>query len=128
MTAREQLKSDVKSYAATIESAVSGGEEFFNDYVDEDDAENYDDVYSRLEKYFEDVLDIDFVVSARLEYRGAKILLACGGPAIQLDTNNGCIMGTWFGEEPAEYYLTNDARRAVDDYFAEKWDCVRGCY
>ena len=123
---REMLKLDVDNTASYLDSVVSG------DFDDERDAEEYEDcdgAYDRLQKYFEDVCDVEFIVapgSRGLEYRGAKILLACGGPTITLNTRDGYIYGHWgWGDCKVESRLDNQAREAVDNYFEELFDCYR---
>lgn len=113
MKTQEQFQRDfalqVKGVAESIEEAA---------------CEDYDG----LAEYFDDCLDVDFIVSGRLEYRGAKILLACGGPNIYLDTREGCVKGYWGAGCYAESYLHRGAVDAVDEYFEEQFNCLRESY
>lgn len=124
MTSAEQLKADVKSYAKTLNAIVSG----IGDYSPEKLAEEYDTdeydftcQYNRLKCYFDDVADVEFRVDASLEYKGAIITLACGGPNIWFDTKlwfdtkRGTVYGVWSGCD-CEYHVYNDTCEAISDY------------
>lgn len=129
-TTRDYLRDAVKGYADTLASLVSGiGYTDIID-VDEDDEDEKalleSDSYYRLQKYFEDVLDVEFRVDLRGDYRGARIALALGGPGVYLDTRASRIDGYWgFGSDHAEYFLDSATNNAVDDYFAELWEITR---
>lgn len=108
---KRQLKLAVKAAAESVEDAARG-------YYDGEQCENG---YSALEKYFEDVLDVEIISDMRRGYRGARIALALGGPAIYLDTREGWVKGYW-GSDFAEYHVQSWANDAVDEYFKELWD------
>lgn len=57
-----------------------------------------------------------------------KILLACGGPNIYLDTREGCVKGYWGAGCYAESYLHRGAVDAVDEYFEEQFNYLRESY
>lgn len=74
--------------------------------------------------YFEDCLDITYYASGRgiNDYQGVRIMIACGGPNIYVDTKRGTVELYWWTES-ATCDLWRDACDAIDDYFSELWAC-----
>lgn len=117
-TSAEILKEEVASYAATLGAVIYGVESFYTDYLSDGEArEDYPNAYSRLNKYFEDVLDVELITSLSGDYRGTIVTLCIGGPGIFLNTREGCIKGVWWGEK-AQCPISRDICNAVDDYFS----------
>jgi len=58
--------------------------------------------------YLADALDIDYIISRGKYYKGARLLVAFGGPNIYIDTGNNRINGYW-GEDSVEvpYFKDN---------------------
>ena len=124
----KRLADMVKGYVKTLESVVLGNSEF-DELADGADTADYNEFYTeydRLRWYFEGVLDVEFIVDARLDYKGAIITLAFGGPTIELNTRNGKIEGYW-GSDEFSWHIFAEARKAIDDYWAEECDVLRGC-
>lgn len=69
--------------------------------------------------YFQDVLDIEFRIGSDREYRSAKLMVACGGPNIYIDTAAGAVLLYWWTDR-AEYLIDRDTVDAID-YWAEEW-------
>ena len=105
MTCAQQLRDEVKALALDIEEIALD--------------------YDNLAAYFEDVLDVEFIVDRCGDYRGARITLAIGGPGIFLNTRKSCIEGYWWSDY-AEYHVKAFAVDAVDEYFSELWEMSRG--
>ena len=76
-----------------------------------------------LYDYFDDCYDLEFCVGSDKEFRSARIMIACGGPNIYIDTGSGCVELYWWGES-ARYHLRSDTREAVNDWALEYWDCM----
>lgn len=74
--------------------------------------------------YFEDVLDITYYSKGRGadDYIGVRIMVACGGPNIYVDTFSRKVELYWWNETASCDLFACDA---IDDYFAELWAC--GC-
>ena len=130
MTGQEMLKAHVIGFANTLDAVVAGTYDF-NDDVDEVDAESRSDEstpYDRLARYFEDVLDVEFRIDTQLHYKSAFITLACGGPGIYLDTASGEVRGYWGFSDVETAYVSPYYKNAIDEYFEEQYNCLRGCY
>lgn len=126
MTSQQELREMLKGYVSTLNAVIEGKDEFFSDYgIDDDAREEYGDTYARLNKYFEDVLDIEYRVDASGEYKGVIIAITLGGPNIYLDTCEGELRGYW-GCGKATVDVFSEEIAPIDDYFSEQWSCVRG--
>lgn len=85
----------------------------------EEEGEAYD-----LYSYFNDVLDIEYTISARGDYLGCRIAVAPGGPNIYIDTRAGEIRGAW-GTDRAEVWLPSEICNEIDAIFEELYECVK---
>jgi predicted RNA-binding Zn-ribbon protein involved in translation (DUF1610 family) len=73
--------------------------------------------------YFEGgVYDVEFRVGSDREYRSVKIMVACGGPNIFIDTAAGAVMLYWWTDR-AEYPLDPDTIAAVNEWAEEWFNC-----
>lgn len=79
------------------------------------------DLYS----YFTDVLDIEYTISSRGDYLGARIAVALGGPNIYIDTREGYVKGYW-GTDREEAWIPSEICEEIDSIMEEYYDMVRG--
>lgn len=73
--------------------------------------------------YFEDVYDIEYRCGSDREYRSVRIMVACGGPNIYVDTASKRVELYWWMDR-ASYPLAYDAVDAVDEWAEEYWRCL----
>ena len=106
----EQLRNQVDSIVETIKT---GKYDFDKECSDYDEACAAD--------YTKDVLDINYVINADKSYRGARLLVAFGGPNIWIDTERQEVQGYWGGDKYVQYYSTDVL--GLDDYFEEYYEC-----
>lgn len=45
--------------------------------------------------YLQDALDIEYIISSKKEYLGARVLVAFGGPNIWVNTRTNIVEGYW---------------------------------
>ena len=102
MTEREEFQRKLDWNAEYLDSVVSGE---FDDATDAEEYEDCFDSYERLARYFEDVYDVEYSIGGDGSLRGVRVMIACGGPNIWVDTNNGCVSGAWGFSLKAESYL-----------------------
>ena len=72
--------------------------------------------------FLSDVFDIEYRCSSSKEYRSVRIMVACGGPNIYIDTADAMVKLYWWNER-AEYPLSYEARDAIDEWAEEYWNC-----
>lgn len=104
------------------------------DFIDGDGvSHNYDDKYindiDTVEQFtvwdwFNDCLDVDYVVDSALDYRGVRVCVAWGGPSIYIDTMQKKVLLYWWTDY-AEYELASEVVEEIDAVFAEYYEMRR---
>lgn len=93
--------------------------------VDIDDLDDLDEV--NIYDYFEDrIYDIEYTINGGFGYRGARVMIACGGPNIYINTNNKRVELYWWGDT-AYAVLSDRAVEAIDAYFEDEYNMHREC-
>ena len=79
---------DLQNHVDTIARRITEAD--FSDIYDdgEEDISAFD--------YLQDALDIEYIVGSDGQYRGARVLVAFGGPNIWIDTQRGIVEGAWW--------------------------------
>lgn len=73
--------------------------------------------------YFDgDIFDIEYRVDSNKEYRSVRVMIACGGPNIYIDTKQRAVVLHWWSEY-ADYMLTSSACDEIDAFFEELFNC-----
>lgn len=72
--------------------------------------------------YFNDIFDIEYRIGSDRQYRSVKVMVACGGPNIYIDTARKAVLLYWWTDY-AEYPLTSSTCEAIDNYFEELFNC-----
>ena len=82
-------------------------------------AEYEQDDYSVFD-YLVESLDIEYVVGKDGEYRGARVLVALGGPTIWINTKTNQVEGAWWQDSA---YATFDDAIGLDETLEELYNC-----
>lgn len=70
--------------------------------------------------YLEDALDINWILNSDRSYKGARILVAFGGPNIWIDTTTNTVEGYWWGDK---YSARFDDQIGLDEALEELFAC-----
>lgn len=70
--------------------------------------------------FIADAYDIEYRAGSDKEYRSAKIMVACGGPNIYIDTASRSVKLYWWTDY-AEYPISSDACDELDNIMEELW-------
>jgi hypothetical protein len=70
--------------------------------------------------WLSDVLDIEYTVSGKKEYLGARVLVAFGGPNIWVNTRTKTVEGYWWGDSASAPFEDN---LGLDDALNELFNC-----
>lgn len=70
--------------------------------------------------YLQDALDIEYIVTSKGEYLGARVLVAFGGPNIWINTRTKTIEGFWWSDNAQASFVDN---LGLDDALEELWNC-----
>lgn len=73
--------------------------------------------------FIQDAYDIEYRVGSDREYRSVKIMVACGGPNIYIDTARRLVTLHWWTDY-AEYPISSTACDALDEYMQECWEVM----
>lgn len=125
------LKEQVRAIARVIETGLPFSEGWCREcgeYVDEDDNGvcpgcGFEHDIMDGNDYLSDALDIEYIVDRDLTYLGARVLVACGGPNIWINTRTKTVEGDWWGETARASY-SEDAM-GIDDLLSEAWEMHR---
>lgn len=121
-----------KSIAEELEVIVNGERRVCADcghIIEEDgiticpECESEDLTVSDIYTYFfdEEIFDIEYSIGGNMEFRGVRLMIACGGPNIYIDTNTKSVRLAWWSER-AEYPLDYDAVEAINSYWEEYYN------
>lgn len=73
-------------------------------------------------EYFSDCLDVEYRCGSDRRYRSVRVMVACGGPNIYIDTATKSVELYWWNER-ASYLLDDDTVEAVDAWAEDFWNC-----
>ena len=68
--------------------------------------------------------DIEFSVDSNLQFRSARVMIACGGPNIYINSRSGSVDLYWW-EDEEHWYLSPDCKTAVQNYFEELYQMTQ---
>lgn len=71
-------------------------------------------------EYFDGYLDINWILNADRSFKGARILVAFGGPNIWIDTVTGKVEGYWWNDTYIDSFRDNGL---IEEYFEEIFGC-----
>lgn len=111
-------------------TAVAEGRAYVDDsgeFVYVDDSEDIPEEYEAagMWDYFEDVLDIDFIITSELDYKSVRLCVACGGPSIYVDTDDNSVQLYWWGER-ASCSFPSYVGEAIDEAASELYSMKAG--
>ena len=72
--------------------------------------------------YFNDMLDIDYVVDREKQFKGARIMVTCGGPNIFIDSYRGIVELFWWTEHTSAE-IPADLCDEINDIFRDYYYC-----
>lgn len=108
------MSKDIKNHVQHIADMLSRGFEGEKN-SDDEDFTAYD--------YLADALDIEYIVSSKGEYLGARVLVAFGGPNIWVNIRTHTVEGHWWGDSAYAPFTDNigldDALRELSPMMRE---------
>ena len=72
--------------------------------------------------YFNDMLDIDYVVDREKQFKGARIMVTCGGPNIFIDSYSGEVQLYWWTER-ATAVIPAEICEEINEVFRDFYYC-----
>ena len=108
--------SDVKDHVQSIADNLTNPP--WDEWNEGRDTDNEGD-FSAFD-YLQDALDIEYIVNAKGEYLGARVLVAFGGPNIWINTRTKTIEGYWWSDKAFASFTDN---LGLDEALEELWNC-----
>ena len=71
----------------------------------------------------DNVYDIEYTIGSDKDYRGVRIMVACGGPNIYINTKSGDVELYWWSES-ARYPMSKDVIDYIDSVYEELFACM----
>lgn len=120
----QSVKSHVLSIVADIENGAKReycehcGADLDKEQFCNECEEHSDDCLGGFD-YIADVLDVNWVLDSKREFKGARLLVAFGGPNIWIDTNTQTVEGHWWGDSFTVSYNSDamDIEGACSEWF-----------
>lgn len=109
----DKTKEMLRNHVGEIVTKIEQG------FTDED--KNYDDEPMTAFDYLLDALDIEYIVSSKKEYLGARVLVAFGGPNIWINTRTKQVEGYWWGDSFIMPYHEDSI--GLDEALEELYNC-----
>ena len=100
MTMTNTIKSELKERVSSIFKAISEG---IVDYQYANPSTG-----NIAHDFLDQAINVEYIVSGRLNYSGARILVSYGGPSISIDTSLKTIDGYWDGESVCQHYYHDE--------------------
>ena len=69
------------------------------------------------------VYDVEYTIGSDKEYRSVRLMVACGGPDIYLNTSTGDVELYWWNES-ARYPMSSDVVNMIDSIYEELFGCM----
>ena len=76
-----------------------------------------------LEWLGDNVYDVEYTIGCDKEYRSVRVMIACGGPNIYLNTRTKDVELYWWSES-ARYPMSSDVVDYIDSVFEELFACM----
>ena len=110
------MSNEIKNHVLSIINDLNNG---YDGYGTENEDGEYQDAF----QYLDGVLDINWVLNSDRTFKGARLLVAFGGPNIWIDTVKGTVEGAWWGDSYTDSYNTdsefsNDLNEALETLYA----------
>ena len=75
-----------------------------------------------LEWLGDGIYDVEYTIGSDKEYRSVRIMIACGGPNIYINTKSGDVELYWWSES-ARYPMSSDVVNMIDSIYEELFNC-----
>lgn len=114
-------KEDFTKHLQAIAKDISEGITITKDNL-EDYASEYEigDTVNGFD-YLQDCLDIEYITTSDKQYKGARVLIAFGGPNIWINTQTEEIEGYWYGLNDKVAYF--DDTMGINESLEELFNC-----
>ena len=71
-----------------------------------------------LYDYFNDFLDVDYIIDSQKQFKAVRVMITCGGPNIYIDTYSKEVQLFWWAERAAAE-IPSDICDEIDEVFRD---------
>ena len=114
MNTDKELMHMVQSIADDLTNGIELDPDEHQHIIEENGQEPGDFMYAS--DYLANALDIEYIISGRGEYLGARILVTFGGPNIWINTRSGVVEGYWWTDK---FFASFSDGMGLDDFLQE---------
>lgn len=121
-TLAAQKDNDITRQVKHIKAQLERADETWIDDLSDDtlDGRTRDEIGAY--DYLSDILDIEYVVTSKGEYLGARVLVAFGGPNIWINTRSKQVEGYWWNDR---CILPYEDALGLDEVLEEFWGSTK---
>ena len=113
----EECKDDFeRDFFRSLQSTADELQRIYEEKETNDDGE-----IMTFNDYFDDYLDVNFLVNRNKEYKSASICITLGGPNVYIDTDDSYVKGYWGGTViwiPFSYYVRDEIDAIFEDIYS----------
>ena len=91
--------------------------------IEDDKSVNTEDFETAtLYDYFEtDIYNIDYIIDSYKEYKAVRVMIACGGPNVYINTWDKAVQLYWWSES-GEWYIPSNVCEEIDNYWSDYYE------
>lgn len=117
------MKNELREYVEGIRNDLN--KLYEASYTDEEreKMEETGEAYD-LYSYFSDALDVEYTISSRGDFLGARVYVTLGGPNVWVDTREGYVKGAW-GSDREEAWIPSEVCEEINSIFEEWYSCLK---
>lgn len=86
--------------------------------------DQYDFDQCFIDELFGEIYDTEYYIGGDGEYRGVRLMIACGGPNVYIDTREREVQLYWW-QDHARYYIDKDVCDAIDELYEDIYRSIR---
>ena len=105
-----------------VDSIANELKEIYNGNVTNDEGEPIDMWEYFTEEGADGIYDIAYTIGSDKEYRGVRLMVACGGPNIYIDTMAREVQLYWWSTS-AKAWIPSEVCDAIDEVWSEIYNC-----
>lgn len=118
---RSDAQREADGLAARLNEHLSEDTRWPEDIPDDEQREDEDEI--GVGSLCSNAYDIEYQVDNHKEYRSVKLMVACGGPNIWIDTGSGSVRCSWWFDK-GEARLDDRVVDIIDDFMREMYNCL----
>lgn len=120
----KRIAQELENYANGLYYRTEDGDEVNIEELTDEEREEVEETGEQLTlwDYFTDFFNIDYILDSNRELKAVRVMVACGGPNIYIDTETEKVELYWWTER-GEAYIDRDVCEDINEVFRELFYC-----